>query len=61
METTVWVESMYMWSRVNWADVDVYSHNVSDELMNYKMRVILDSYQLSHDWCLYYQTSKVRR
>jgi len=22
------------------------------------MRVILDSYQLSHDWCLYYQNIK---
>lgn len=43
METTVWGESMNMWKRVNWADVDVDSHKVSDELMNYKMRVILDS------------------
>ena len=61
METTVWGESIYMWNRVNWVDENLNSHNVSDELMNYKMKVILDSYQLSHNWCLYYQTSKFRR
>jgi hypothetical protein len=60
METTVWSDSMYMWNRVNWADVGVYSHNVSDELMNYKIWVILDSHQLSRDWWLYYHTSNVR-
>jgi len=47
---------MYMWNRVNWADVDVYIHSVRDELMDCKLRVILDSYQLSHDLCLYYET-----
>jgi hypothetical protein len=61
METTLWGESMCMWNRVNWADVKIYSHSVSDELMNYKMRLILDSNQLSHDWFLYCQISNVRR
>jgi len=49
-----------MWNRIKWADVDVYNHNVSEELMNYKMKVILDSYQLFHDWCLHYKTYNVR-